>query len=264
MARPIIWTCLRHAKCNRDFRRQPNLGWELTDAGKRQAETAGRWLRRHLPPVHRFSCSTALRAMQTGNRLRFNGALWEIDALLDPRDYGVWRTIARDERDPLLIREKERRPFSFAPQDGESFADCCVRVVRFLHSPRFGKCEISIAHRQILLAARFVLEGLGLDEIGRILDRTDPRGCIDHCHVLQYSRLCDPSDPFDARQYTPRYGWVRSIDPLNPDPRMYEWQRITRPPHTAATIKHLLFTERGSSVVKCGRRRSGTRLAAAG
>jgi len=127
------------------------------------------------------------------------------------------------------IERKKLDVFYFSPPGGESIANCCLRVERWLTDLRTycsGFKVITVCHGNILKSLRIRLERMNQEMWGLLM--TD-KYKTHNCQVIHYSRR-DPN----TGKVNKNIEWVRSICPW--DERRSEltsqWERIARPTFT--------------------------------
>ncbi len=153
-------------------------GWTdvpLTDAGRREAERAGRLL--HDLPVDRAFTSTLKRAQETLaiilRALRREDVPIIADAALNERDYGDLTGKDKDEAAARFGAERVhawRRSWDIRPPGGESLADTDARAFPFFRDrilPRVmaGEDVFVVAHGNSLRAIVKEIEGLTPEQV---------------------------------------------------------------------------------------------------
>jgi broad specificity phosphatase PhoE len=155
----------------------------LSDTGREQATSVGRWLAR-LSPSERpdvVVVSPYLRAVQTAEI-----ALGELDAdppvrrdeRLRDRELGILDLLTNHGVRTELPAEADRRhrlgKFYYRPPGGESWADVAgrVRAVLEAYGPAAGERLLIVTHQAVLMLFRYVLEVLDEQQVLEI-DRTE-------------------------------------------------------------------------------------------
>lgn len=153
-------------------------GWTdvpLTDAGRREAERAGRLL--HDLPVDRAFTSTLKRAQETLaiilRALRREDVPIIADAALNERDYGDLTGKDKDEAAARFGAERVhawRRSWDIRPPGGESLADTDARAFpyfrdRILPGVMAGEDVFVVAHGNSLRAIVKEIEGLTPEQV---------------------------------------------------------------------------------------------------
>ena len=141
--------------------------WRLTDRGRRQATTAGEYLRSEYPQgFDRYCTSEYLRAMETAGRLDLHDASWHADVTLRERDWGQFDLLSAQARQELMgdeMRRQELDAFLYSPPSGESLAQVAERVDRFVqkqHTKRPQQRIVVVCHGEVMWALRTRIERL--------------------------------------------------------------------------------------------------------
>eukprot|EP01120_Amphizonella_sp_Union-15-10_P013535 TRINITY_DN6285_c0_g5_i1.p1 TRINITY_DN6285_c0_g5~~TRINITY_DN6285_c0_g5_i1.p1 ORF type:complete len:297 (-),score=53.33 TRINITY_DN6285_c0_g5_i1:115-1005(-) len=211
-----------------EFRQRHTSKYRLTEKGRLQAQVTGEFIRKYVSPqFDRYYTSEYTRAMETASLLGFTNSEWLVEFYLRERDVGVLGGKSKQERNQEFRSEIERRKrdwFYFQPPGGESIANCCLRVDRWLSDLR-GSCTglriIAVCHGNILTAVRIRLENLKQEEYS--LMKTDPLQKTYNAHLLHYTRR----DPFSGTVHS-NFNWLRSICPWDTTKSSNIWQTINR------------------------------------
>jgi broad specificity phosphatase PhoE len=152
---------------------------ELSDLGRRQADSLGAWMAdaEHLPDV--VLSSPYARALETARRAVEAPSLHVVlDERLRERDLGLFDGMTGHGIRAEHADEAERRSrvgkFYYQPPSGESWADVVLRVRSLLADLRHGFEDQSVwmfTHQAVIMSFRYVLEGLTEQELLEI-DRT--------------------------------------------------------------------------------------------
>lgn len=267
MAMPRLLVLVRHGKSegnvakklsqkgddsiyqNPDFTNRHSSQFRLVDEGRKQAELSGDWIRANVGSYFdRYYVSGYIRAMETAAYLGLHAAQWFPEFNLRERNWGdldVMPESIRHERFAESMLKKEITPFYWKPNNGESIAECCMRVDRVidtLHRECDGKRVVVVSHGELMWAWRVRLERMS-EERYLELDRSrDPKDHIDNGHILMYTR----EDPLTGR-LAPYLNWMKSISPSHPEATRDEWQEIVRPRYTNEEL--LAFVQRVPQVL---------------
>ncbi|MDP2629155.1 MAG: histidine phosphatase family protein [Candidatus Harrisonbacteria bacterium] len=215
-----------------EFRRKHNSRFRLTDLGRQQADTAGRFIRNQMEallPFDRHYVSEYTRAVETAAHLELPRAQWYIEFYLRERDWGAMDNMPDRERHEAFLSEMQRRErdaFYWAPSGGESMADLCQRIDRVLdtlHRECSDKNIIIVCHGEVMWAFRVRLERLTQEAYRQLDESEDPKNRIHNCQILHYTRR----DP-ETRKLGKYLGWKRSICPTDTRLSHNSWESITR------------------------------------
>jgi broad specificity phosphatase PhoE len=200
----------------------------LTNKGKEQASSTGKWLLSQFPDrFDKYYVSPLARARETAGLLALHGA-WQVDDRWRERDYGELSALnheERRERYPQSTRLKDQHEWYWCPPGGESLATG-VRlrfedILGTLHRQAEDKRVIAVTHGDMIGVARYVLEHMDPDEF--VATTSDPSQKINNCQVLHYSRV----DP-ETQELAPQLRWLRSVAPCDStgDWNSGEWMEI--------------------------------------
>lgn len=215
-----------------EFQARHSAHLRLTDLGQAQARAAGQWLKAEgLVNFDRHYVSEYVRAAETAALLDLPGAEWYMDFMLRERDYGLMDIVtdkARREEFAEYVRLREQHLLYAPLPDGESIAQVCDRlrgnIVSTLHRELAGKRVIIVSHGDVMRAFRIIFERITADEYNA-LDRADePPFRIGNGQIIHYTCV----DPADHTNVLPYFGWVRSVNPLQPEYAGHGWRRIVR------------------------------------
>ncbi len=173
----------------------------LSETGRKQAEVIGQILAEHLPDPHGYDAfldSGYCRAVETLDRIL-------AAFTLDPRAGGRRRShLDLREREPgytfnmtitqvatffpwYLEYEAATGPFYARPPGGESVADVCARVHRFIDELRRnhnGQRVFLVTHGHVMRAFRFWLDQMSPADTDSLFVSHIP-----NCAVLRYQRV---------------------------------------------------------------------------
>lgn len=172
-----------------------------------------------------FYVSAYSRAMETAGHLAIPGARWFVDPRLREREYGNEDLWTPQQRDALAARDAFR--FYARPENGESIADCIIRIRDFLdtlsrHSG--NKRVIIVCHGELMGCFRVVVERWTPRQYQEWVSSTDPRDHFYNGQALQYTRL----NPFTGVEAA-NLDWMRSISTTDLSLCNQQWQPINRP-----------------------------------
>jgi NAD+ kinase len=212
--------------------------FRLTEQGRRQAAQAGAWLRKEFYPTYgfdRFYASEYARALETAGLLGLPNVKWYTDFYISERDWGELDVLPEDERQEKFgeaLRMRDTEPFFWAPPNGESFANLCLRIDRMLATLArecSNKKVVIVCHGEVMWAFRIRLERMSKELFKELHLSKDERHKIHNCQIIHYSRR-DPHDPrLGPHQY---YQWMRMVRPTQTPVFEGEWQKIIRRSYT--------------------------------
>lgn len=229
-----------HSVFTPEFLNRHSARLRLTDKGRAQAKAAGDWLRKNgLTQYDRHYVSEYARAVETAALLDLPDAHWYMDFQLRERDHGRMDIIpdnVRQEQFAEYLRFRELHLLYAPLPDGESVAQVCDRlrsnIVSTLHRELGGKRVIIVSHGDIMRAFRIIFERITADEFD-VLDREDgPDFRIGNGQVIHYTRV----DPADPTHILPHFGWVRSVNPTQPEYAGHDWRAIVRKRYSNADL----------------------------
>ncbi|MBI4121211.1 MAG: histidine phosphatase family protein [Parcubacteria group bacterium] len=259
MTLPINFVVVRHAESESNaakrrsrkgdhdaankLRGRHTASFRLTGRGKGQARTTGGWLQQEFygdeAPrwkgwgFDRCYASDYLRAMETGGLFALPGAKWLCDMYLTERDWGDIHALPEDERLARFgeaLRMKEQEPFFWRPPNGQSLADKCLQVDRFLdtlHRECSDMNVLATCHGETAWAIRVRIEKMSQQRFRALHLSKNPDDKIKNCQVLHYTRR----NPFTG-ELTPRANWLRMVRPAENPVWDTGWQEIERPTYS--------------------------------
>ena len=215
-----------------EFSNRHTSAIRLTDRGIQQAKAAGRWLKeQNLDTFFRYYVSEYARAIETAGYLNLSGANWYTDNQLRERERGMMEHLPDDVR---RIKFKEcldiydRHHFYGTYPNGESMADVCNRIrcntLDTLHRECSDKDVIIVAHGEVIWAFRIILERISANEYNKLEREKSKWFKIGNGQIVHYTRV----DPYNPSNILPRMGWVRSINPYDPEYAGHDWKEIPR------------------------------------
>eukprot|EP00013_Stygamoeba_regulata_P029115 CAMPEP_0177655688 /NCGR_PEP_ID=MMETSP0447-20121125/15118_1 /TAXON_ID=0 /ORGANISM="Stygamoeba regulata, Strain BSH-02190019" /LENGTH=340 /DNA_ID=CAMNT_0019159659 /DNA_START=94 /DNA_END=1116 /DNA_ORIENTATION=+ len=223
-----------------EFQSRHTSRYRLTDDGRRQAVEAGKWIRKHLPGhFDRYYCSEYARAMETAGLLGMDNADWFVEFYLREQDRGVLAgrsTLQRKKYHQEEMRYAKTDSFYWTPPGGESMANACLRIDRFLDSLKkncSGFKVLVVCHGNMMKGFRVRLERMSQTAYREFEERSsvDPKLKMHNCQIMHYSRR----DPITGRVY-PELRWKRSVCPWDASKSTNEWEEITRPHFSNAAL----------------------------
>jgi len=205
--------------------------YRLTDRGRRQGKAAGEWIKENISEqFDYYFTSEYVRAMETAGTMDFPDASWRVEFHLRERDKGILGGLSKKERKEQYASELERRDrdiFYWQPLGGESIANMCLRVDRFLNSI-WDECTglrvLVVCHGNIIEGFRLALERMTQHDYVQLSRSDDPRDDLHNCQILWYSRR-NPN----TRKVESGLNWFRSIVPWDLSLSYNEWRKIVRP-----------------------------------
>jgi 2,3-bisphosphoglycerate-dependent phosphoglycerate mutase len=209
---PATLWIVRHGQSGSASAELRDLEVPLSPLGEGQATALGRWFAA-MPADRRPSvalCSPFRRARQTAERIAEAGGLahpdLEIraDERLRERDRGLLDGLTAagfQERYPEQASLRQRLgEFYFRPAGGESWCDLLLRLRTLLDTlclHHAGEHVLLVTHESSVVAARYLLEELGEDEI-LTLERCHE---VAHCSVTSYTPDPASSGPMELERF---------------------------------------------------------------
>lgn len=223
-----------------EFLGRHSAHWRLTDKGCEQAKAVGEWLKANgLTHFDRHYVSECLRAMETAALLGLPDAEWFMDFQLRERDYGLMDIVTdtdRKARYAEYLTQRERH-LLFAPlPGGEPMAPVCDRlrgnIVSTLHRELADKRVIIVSHGDVMRAFRIIFERITADEYHALDQANEPSFRIGNGQIIHYTRV----NPTKSTRVLPYFGWVRSINPTQPEYAGHDWRAIVRKRYNNAQL----------------------------
>jgi broad specificity phosphatase PhoE len=166
----------------------------LSDLGREQAASLGKWFRQRgeLPEV--VLASPYVRAKQTAEIFRANGGCEPdeticVDERLREKEFGILDGLTPGGIAHFEPQQAEFRrllgKFYHRPPGGESWVDVIFRLRSLLDTVSLhyaGRRVLIVAHQVVVLCLRYVIEGLGEEEVLAI----DRAGDVSNCGVTEY------------------------------------------------------------------------------
>lgn len=226
-----------------DFYHRDDADMRLTRTGIHQAMAASEFIKEKLSDINftQFYCSSFVRAMETASFLTcFKDPKWIIHWELAERDWGDvnFHTVkSREEEYARAFETKEKNPFEWKPDNGESMRDAAIRAQAFineLEKQQYPNASAMIVcHEEIMRAFRVILEKrTPQDYID--LEYPDESERLHNCCMIHYTRI-SPEGGYDFG----RIGWYRLLDPLNPDRQIGEWHKIEQKTYNTSELRAL-------------------------
>lgn len=212
--------------------------YRLTDRGREQGKIAGEWIKENISDsFDEYFTSEYVRAMETAGTMNFVGADWTVEFHLRERDKGILGGLSKKERKEQYAEELERRDrdiFYWQPLGGESIANMCLRVDRFLNSI-WDKCTglrvLVVCHGNIIEGFRLSLEKLTQRDYVEASTSKDPMKKLHNCQILWYSRRNPETKRVEAE-----LSYLRSIVPWDLSLSENKWNRIVKPTFTSEQL----------------------------
>jgi len=166
----------------------------LSELGREQAASLGKWFagREERPEV--LLSSPYLRAMQTAETFRAHGGC-DADERICPderlreKEFGILDGLTTHGIAEFEPQQAEFRKllgkFYHRPPGGESWCDVIFRLRSLLDTVSLhygGRRVLIVAHQVVVLCLRYVIEGLGEEEVLAI----DREGDVSNCGVTEY------------------------------------------------------------------------------
>ena len=166
----------------------------LSDLGRDQAASLGKWFAQRGEQPEVMLASTYLRALQTAEIFRANGGCDPdegicCDERLREKEFGILDGLTTDgiaelEPDQAAFR-KLLGKFYHRPPGGESWCDVIFRLRSLLDTVSLhygGRRVMIVAHQVVVLCLRYIIEKLSEEEILAI----DRAGDVANCGVTEY------------------------------------------------------------------------------
>lgn len=199
---------------NRNNIKSPKLDkhttdYKLVDEGKKQAKKCGEYIKENISEYFDvYISSEYTRTLETAYFLGLDNANWKTDFFLRERDKGN----AYGKKD--IVKKND---FYWAPPGGESIANLCQRVDKFLDYLNKKCCGLNVivvTHGTIMQAFKIRLENLGYGGFENIKNKK-----IRNCEILWYTQRNPLTQVYTGEK------WVKRIDPNNHE-RDTEWKLI--------------------------------------
>ena len=128
-------------------------------------------------------------------------------------------------------------------------ADTCDRlrnnILSTLHRELADKKVIIVSHGDVMRALRVTFDRIMADEY-HALDIEDPAWFkIGNGQVIHYTRV----DPFDSKHVLPHMGWVRSVNPFDPNFAGHDWKEVVHKTYTNEEL--LALANRSTRIINC-------------
>jgi NAD+ kinase len=213
-----------------EFAKRHSSWWHLTDLGIEQAKMAGEWVTANIgSEFGRYYTSAYTRAMQTAGHMGLPDARWYIEPRLRERERGRedLLTWADHQANVESIRERASAPLYWRPMNGESIADCMIRVRNVLDTLArecSGGKVIIVCHGEVMESFRLVLERMTHHQYMEWTSSDNPHDRIHNGQVFHYSRR-DPQ----TGELGPHLDWFRSISTSDLSLCDPNWRKVQRP-----------------------------------
>jgi NAD+ kinase len=228
-----------HTAFTPEFRERHTADFRLTDLGRTQAKAAGEFIKQEFltkNPIDRHYVSEYVRARETAGIMQLPNARWFKDSYLTERSWGDVDAIPENEREEkfgAMLRRRDVQPFFWAPPNGETFNDLCMRVDRVLdtlHRECSDKRVLIVCHGEVMWAFRVRLERLSQEEFKELHLSRNPQDRIHNCQIFHYTRYEPRTNALSGAA-----NWVRWARPAESTDWM-PWERIERPRYTNAEL----------------------------
>lgn len=198
--------------------------YRLTDIGREQSILCGEFIKENITNnFDRYFASEYLRTIETAYYLGFKDAKWEIDFTIRERDKGKLSGLPEKEKEKEFYKDD----FYSSPLGGESIANLCLRVDRFidfLNKECVGLNVIIVTHGTIMEAFRIRLEKLLRENYNTIKKQK-----IKNCQIIWYTQR----NPYNnSVSGSGCIEWVNSICPYNNKYSFKEWKKIENVKYT--------------------------------
>lgn len=222
----------------------------LTEKGKDQTKATSDWLKQQkLDCFDGYYVSEYARAMETAALLGLPDAIWEKQFQLRERVHGLVEGLpdhARQEQFPRYMELHKLHALYSPWPDGESMTEVCDRlnhnIISTLHRDMASKRVIIVSHGDVMRAFRVILEQIPADTYHEV--ENQKHFMIGNGQVIHYTRI----NPEDPTHILPHLGWVRSVNPYDPDYAGHDWQPIVRKKYTNAEL--LVLAQRSPRLVE--------------
>ena len=124
--------------------------------------------------------------------------------------------------------------FFWEPPGGESLANMCLRIDRFLQvleEECSGLRVLVVCHGNIMEGFRLRLESLTQRDYLEWQSDPDPRTKIHNCQIFHYTRR----NPYTSQIHN-NFKWFKSICPWDDDRSFADWKLITRKTFSSAQL----------------------------
>lgn len=232
-----------HSAYSEAFRNRHTASMRLTELGRKQARAAGRFIRREFLdrfPFDRYLTSEYIRAMETAGNLGLPMAEWFCDFYLTERSWGDLDPLPENEREERFgeaLKRRKSEPFFWAPPNGESFTDLCLRVDRVLHTLHrecSDKRVIIVCHGEVMWAFRVRLERMSQKRFKELHLSRKASDRIHNCEILHYTRY----EPVTQR-LAKNANWMRSARPAEAE-NWTDFELIKRPQYSNVDLLRLV------------------------
>lgn len=204
--------------------------FRLTDKGRQQADKAGGVLRERFGHFDRYYTSEYTRALETAGMLNLPDAEWFTDFYISERDWGDLDVLPEDERQEKFGRALAMRhtePFFWAPPNGESFAQLCLRIDRMLntlHRECGDKRVLIVCHGEVMWAFRVRMERMSQIRFKELHLSKRDEDRINNCQIIHYTRR----NP-ETNKLSKYADWMQMTRPTATPVWQSGWSKIVRP-----------------------------------
>ena len=231
-----------HSLFTPEFQQIHSSQYHLTKKGKEQAAKAGKWIEENIGSTFkRYYVSEYVRAVETAALLNLPQAKWFKNPFLREREVGDWDGLSELDRQEKFLRHvlaRKNDGYFWKPPNGESIAELCLRIHRFLDTVHRGHSDssvITVCHGEVMWAFRIMLERLSQNKFNELRRSKNPANQIHNGQVIHYTR----QNPKDQQDIHPYPTWVRSVCTtdltLSRPPKKW-WKEIERPVYSSEDL----------------------------
>ncbi len=218
---------------SKEVTNRPDWQQRLSKLGIEQAQQAREWIDTNLGGVALFDygyVSTFLRTRETAGHLGTPANGWALEDRIVERNWGIFGTLSREERDRKYketVKMRAQSPWFVKLDGGESLYDVRLRWRDMQESLLRGHSNdriLLVTHGDFMSAARYDIERQTPEEFDAI--QKDETQDLWNCTIIHYSRV-NPDDPSDIR---PRISWRRMTYPTDETKSPFggEWVSMER------------------------------------
>lgn len=198
--------------------------YRLTDIGIEQSKICGEYIKNNISSkFDKYFVSEYLRTMETAYYLGFEDSKWEVDFTIRERDKGIFSGLTESEKKEQYkeLKRMKKDDFYWSPLGGESVAELCQRVDRFLdllNKECTGMNVIIVTHGTIMEAFRVRLEKMLHQDYKNIKNEQ-----IKNCQILWYTQRNPETSVISKSR---KIKWFKSICPYNDEWSFKNWRKI--------------------------------------
>lgn len=232
----------------KEFRDKPGMAWNLTERGRQQAATAGKWLVENVlnGRFDVYFTSPLVRAVETAAYMDLPDASWcEPDPKLRERYWGDIEAIPYEEyleKYPHNVIRRNGDYLNWKPPGGESLAEVIGRFEHFFRDVTEAHSGGSVfvqTHGEVMTGARGHIEEVRTGQRLASLKRRKYER-LDNASIIWYTSR-DPS----TNLATTALNWYRVVNPgADTDTG---WKKIEKRKYTNQELLELVTTSRDNS-----------------